>query len=311
MLLPWNLGALSPSPKSPRTSPITITTRLDKTSILVGDMLTYTIRVLHDHNIEFTLDNLKKNEISFSPFLVSDVAIVQGEWVPDKKRLEITLRLSSYEVGKTELTIPSFNLYYFKKEAGRRESTLAEAVKIPAVNVGLRSTLAGGQPKLRDIKPIAGIDLNRARAALILGLAGIGFCVVQTMRWVWRRRSTEKKKKKPPKMRVRERQAREDLDRIKALRGETPEETIRFFSEVSRYLRQYLGQKLGVELAGLTPEEIEAILGKTNFSGDATQQIRAILDQCDGVCYGREGLESGADVKSQVLEAIEKVLKIH
>lgn len=307
ILLLSALGASPPIKTGPQTAKVSIKTNLDKTALWVGDTLTYTIQAIHDRDLEFALDNLKKDHPPLSPFVVRHISIHQGEWVENKRILEVTLLLSTYETGKTELTIPSFNLYYFIRAAGmgKKESS-AEAVQVPATKVGLRSTLISGQLTPRDSKPVAATDSMRGWIALLLGLAGTAFLTVRSLRWVRMNLHIERPTRRRLSRQARIKFVQENLARFRAIRGESPEDLTHFYTQVSQFLRQYLSQCLEIEAIGLTPEEIETSVRTTNDS--LAQQIRAILEQCDQVRYGKDGLRFGQEHQTELLEAVARVV---
>ncbi len=305
------LGAAPLAKKSPQEAKISITTRLDKTALWVGDTLTYTIQAIHDRDVEFVLDNLKKENLPLAPFVVRAVTIQRGEWERKKKLLEVTLLLSSYESGKGELTIPSFNLYYFKRLSGiEKKETEAQAVQVPATKVGLRSTLHGGLLKPRDFKPIQTMDLSRGFVALLFGLTGMIFLAVRSARWTWNTLHSERPTRRRLSRRTRAKFVQENLGRIRAIKGDSPQDQIRFYSEVSQFLRQYLSLWLEIEAASLTPEETEMALEKANVNGSLRHQIKGILEQCDTVCYGNDGLQEGQALRDETLDGLERIVKL-
>jgi len=304
-------SAASPQVKgAAQPAKFSIMTRLDKTALWVGDRLSYKIQVIHDPDIEFVLDQLKKERLSLAPFVLREIAIRQGKWAGGKRRLEITLLLSSYEIGRPELTIPSLDLYYFIHDpaAGKREPQ-AQVAKVPAMRVGLRSTLSGGPPQPRDAKPIVPRGIGRGLLALVLGLAGMIFLAVRGARRIWTARAADREKKPGLSPQARARLAQEGWARIRALGGESPEDLTRFYTETSQFLRHYLSQWLEIETAGLTPEEIEAALERAKVDGPIVREVRAVLEQCDAVRYGRDGLKLGAELRPRLLEAVERILR--
>lgn len=302
------LGAAPPK-RSPQGTKVSITTRLDKTALWVGDTLNYTIQTIHDRDVEFVLDNLKKENLSLVPFVVRAITIQRGEWVQNRKLLEITLLLSSYESGKTELTIPSFNLYYFKRLPGiEKKESVAEAIRVPATKVGLRSTLSGGPPKPRDSKPILATDIRRRWIPLLLGLAGMVFLAVRSVRWVWIALHGERASKRRLSRQARDKLVQDSLMRIRMIGRESPDDLLQFYTEVSQFLRQYLSQCLEIDAVGLTPDEIEAALEKAGKRGPIAPQIKAILEQCDAVRYGKDGLRLGRERQTGLLEAVERIV---
>jgi hypothetical protein len=172
--------------KNPRAAKDSVTTHLDRTALWVGDTLNYRIQAIHDRDVELVVENLRQENLSLAPFVVRGITVQHSEWGQSKKLLHVTLLLSTYDTGKTELTIPSFNLYYFVREAGLgKKDSPAEAIQVPATKVGLRSTLVGGPLKPRDSKPIGAPNLSRGWMALFLGLAGIVFLAGRSVRWAW------------------------------------------------------------------------------------------------------------------------------
>ncbi len=306
------LGAAPPSQKALPAPKISIQTHLDKTAVWVGDRLNYTVRAIHDSDVEFVLDNLKEEKLRLAPFVVHGIKIFQGEWADKKKILEVTFALSSYETGKDKLTIPSFTLYYFLSgdQKDKKESA-AETFLVPPIQVGLRSTLSGSKLIPREVKPATTIGVTRRILPLLLGVAGMIFLAVCGARWVWRTLHRERSTKKRLSRKSREKLVIEHLGRIRAIKGQSPQDLILFYGEVSHFLREYLNQWLEIEAAGLTPEEIEMSLRTAGTNGSLAEQIRTILEQCDEVRYTRDGLRLGKELQTEMMGAVEKVVVSH
>ncbi|MGH7930697.1 MAG: hypothetical protein ACREQV_23240, partial [Candidatus Binatia bacterium] len=105
------LGA-APVGKKVKEPKITVSTHLDRTAIWVGDTLRYTVRAMHDPDIEFVLDSLKKESLNLAPFVVREVTVRQNLFEGNKNVTEVILQLATYETGQPELRIPPFVLYY-------------------------------------------------------------------------------------------------------------------------------------------------------------------------------------------------------
>ena len=156
--------------------PFSVTTRLDRTAIWVGDSLEYTIQVIHPRSVQFVVDDLKKENLSLPPFVLRDVRSEERDWRDDKKLFEVVLLLTTYESGKSDLLVPPVALYYFRREGTVSEKEArAQAIRIPPQKIAFRSTLPGGQAKLREFKQIQPVDPTYAFGALALGLIGMGF----------------------------------------------------------------------------------------------------------------------------------------
>lgn len=303
------LGARAASRKATPDPKVSVSVHLEKTAVWVGDLLPYTIRAIHDRDTEFALDNLKKESLALAPFVVRGIAVEQGEWSPNKKLLEITLQLTTYEIGKSDLTIPPIHLYYFVREAGvGQKENQAETVQVPATRVGLRSTLTGGQLRPRDSRPVSPVDRSQLAAFLFLGLVGLAFVGIRGARWVWKTAHAPRAKPRALARHARDRLLHEGLANIRALAGGSDEELTGFYQEVSRFLRRYLQQSLGLEASSLTPGEIEKALEQAGTNGALARQIRDLLEQCEAVQYGRNGLRRAREGRGESLEAVEQVV---
>jgi hypothetical protein len=304
------LGATTPASKA-RRSKIAISTHLDKTAMWVGDTVQYTVRAVHDKDIDFVMDNLKAENLNLAPFVLRDVTSRQSSFGANKNLLEVTLLLTAYEVGKPELRIPSFNLYFFVREPGfeKQAEAQAETIAVPAARIGLRSTLAGENLKLRDLKETTVIGPQNWIIPLALGLAGIMFLGVQTGRRAWSAVRVVRPKKKRLSLRARRRMAQNFLKNIKLVGKETPDEQVRFYSEVSQFLRNYLSESLDAEAQSLTPEEIENLLKGSGKNGASAEPVRAILEKCDQVLYGKDGARLGQNWRGDVEKELESLIR--
>lgn len=307
------LGASGAAQRPSPTPRVSITSRVDKTAVWIGDALNYTIEVIHDSDIEFVLDNLNKESLRFAPFVIREITTQDRDWTDTKRLLEINFLLSTYEIGKNDLTIPSLVLYYFKRETGlkrlEKKDLTAEAVRVPALKVGFRSTLTGSPLRPRDFKPNSPIDVSQAIAALVLGLTGITFTTVQGMR-----KARELfRRKRPAKIRLsswaRAKSAEKQLANLQALGRQSPEDLLRFYAEAPRFLRQYVSERWQIEAAGLTPDEIEIALGKANVKDPLVQEIKTVLEQCDRVRYGRDSIPLARDLWTQAFTALERIVR--
>ncbi|MBI2358278.1 MAG: hypothetical protein HYV04_05140 [Deltaproteobacteria bacterium] len=308
-LLLCALGAHAASKKIAPEAKVSVSARVGKTAVWVGDMLPYTIRAIHDRDVEFALDHLKKESLALAPFVVREISVEHGEWSPDKKLLEITLQLTTYEIGKSDLTIPPIPLYYFIREAGLgRKESQAETIQVPATRVGLRSTLTGGPLRPRDFKPIHPVDFTQIAAFLFLGLVGLSVVGIRGAKWAWKSAHRPKAKRRHFPRHARERLAHEGLAKIRAIGCGSDEESARFYHEVSSLVRGYLQHSLDLEASCLTPGEIERALQHAGTNGTLAHEIRDLLERCEAMKYSRDGLSGARERHGEALETLEKVV---
>src|SRR5260370_23448970 len=133
----------------PPTSSMTLTTRLDRTAVWVGDQFHYLIIVGYPSDYEFVLDNLTKETVNMDPFQVVDVTKNLVAQKNNGRKLFVDLTLANFSTGES-LQIPQFTLYYFEKSKTISvDQAAAESLTVPGPVIGIRSTLL---PKPADIR---------------------------------------------------------------------------------------------------------------------------------------------------------------
>jgi hypothetical protein len=303
------LGGAAPVAKTAKTPPgITMSTHLDKTAIWVGDTFRYTVKAVHDPEVEFILDQLKKESLNLAPFTVRDISARQGPFGSNKKITEVTLLLTTYESGQVELRIPSFVLYYFRRRPGVEKSgeTLAESFPVPATRVGLRSTLTADNLRPRDNREIWQVSPQRWIVPLALGLAGITFVLIQLGRRLWASSREERPVIRRRSRRARRRMLRDFVRKVQGIGRESSEDQLRYYGEVSQFVRGYLSESLEIDASGLTPEEMESALKDRGQNG-LRAPVKTVLERCEQVLYSPQGAELGKRWRDEVQEDLAKI----
>jgi len=311
LLVAIELAAAPATQKPPL--PFSIATRIDRTAIWVGDPLEYTIQVIHPRNVQFVVDDLKKENLSLPPFVLRAIRAEERDWRDDRKLFEVVLLLTTYESGKSELVIPPVALYYFRRDGTVSEKEAqAQAIRVPPQKIALRSTLPGGQPKLREFKQIQPVDPTYAIGALVLGLIGMGFVGARAASGLWHAIHRDRVIKKPVSRRVRERWIQEGLQRIRQMANDPAEEPQSFYAAIGQFMRQYLTEWLDVEARGLTPLEAEQALQAAGYNGTFAQRVRTVLEQCEEAQYGKKdgGPVRNGQHQASVLESLEQATKM-
>jgi hypothetical protein len=295
------LGAAAPATKKSKDVKIAVSTHVDRTAIWVGDTFRYTVRLTHDPDIEFVVDHLKKENLNLAPFVVRNISFDQGSIRGSKKITDMTLLLTTYETGQTELRIPSFPLFYFTRAGAtqKNKDSPAESFTVPPARIGLRSTLTTENPRLRDSRDIQEFSSQRWIVASVLGLLGITFLTIQTGRWLWASSHAERPQTRHLTRRARKKMLHDFLRKIQTMEGESGEDPARFYSEVSQFVRQYVSESLKIDVSSLTPDEIEALL-KNRGKERAGIAVKAILEKCERVLYTPHGMELGSEWRSEV-----------
>ncbi|MFQ5956414.1 MAG: hypothetical protein ACE5KK_01420 [Candidatus Brocadiales bacterium] len=111
-------GLATSSPLTVKKVPLVITGKVDRDVIEIGDVIRYSLTILHEKDTEVLLKNLK--EIKFEPFALLHSSF-RHEETPQIKKLMIDYYLSIYEMGgeKRRYEIPSLSVFYFKPNERR------------------------------------------------------------------------------------------------------------------------------------------------------------------------------------------------
>jgi hypothetical protein len=244
---------------------------------------------------------LKKESLNLAPFVVREVTVRHSAFGGDKKVTEVILLLATYESGQAELRIPSFVLYYFTLKAGSEKGgdTLAESFPVPATRVGLRSTLTADALRPRDSRVLPRAGPERWMTALALGLAGMVFLAVQFTRRLWTASSAEKPKTRHLSRRAKARMLQDFLRATQTMGRDSAEDQLRFYAEVSRFVREYLGQSLEIDVSSLTPDEVASAL-KSHGQDGLGAPVKTLLERCEQVLYTRRGADLGRDWRDEV-----------
>jgi len=286
-------------------APLTVSTRLDQTAVWAGDVLRYTLHVVHPADVEVVLDNFKKDLLPVAPFVLRDVQTRRSEWAGGNKSVEIVLSLTSFDTGKPELTIPPLPVYYFRHQAGLagKESPV-ESVTLPAFKVGLRSTLVPARPLPREAKAIAPAGMARPLASLALGTASL-LALAGYLGWaLWRRRyggdSTHRLTREQ-----RERIVQDSLARVRSDVAAAGDDPRRAGAAVAAGLRRFAAAMFQIPATALTPEEIESLLAGSDIEQRLVADLKAVLARGDELHYGRD-----ADAKREpLLPAAERIMR--
>lgn len=291
--------------------PLVATTHLDRTTLWVGDLLQYTVRVVHPADVEFIVENLRAENIDLEPFIVRDVKARQTSFVADQRLLEVVLQITTYDSLASQLTIPTFNLYYFVRTPGgvEAEDMTAEAVQVPATVVGVGSVVIGEDPEVRDEKSVETIPLNAWLIPLLLGFTGLLLPGYRAGSRVWATMSKVDSKTEELAQQVRARTAHEFVQRIKAIEVVHPQGVIDLSNVVAEFLRGPLSQWHEVDGAGLTPGELEIALKNTQRGGGLASDVKLILEKCDWVRCANNGPQAGNEWAAKMRHEVETLVK--
>ncbi|MEA2977993.1 MAG: hypothetical protein QOF19_3513 [Alphaproteobacteria bacterium] len=309
LLMPRIADAQQPPKAAPaKAAPVAITGQVDKSAIWVGDVLRYTLQVVHDANVELVLDNFTKDRLPVTPFTVRDIEIRRGDWAGGKQAARITLLLTTLAAGETELTIPPVQVYYFIRDAGGTKGERpVDTIAAPAVKVGLRSALVPDNlaPRTSKMPPAPG--LASVLTPLVLGLAGLLLLLAYSAWRLWQRMHSDDATRKLSRE-AREKIAQESLARVRTNVAASGADPRQWSGEMAAAVRAVIAELYQIPAASLTPQEIEAALMKDGVDIGLIAQIKTILARCEDLRYGKDSNpESG--MRGQLLQAAETLMQ--
>jgi hypothetical protein len=305
LLVTWPALAIAQPDKR---LPVSVTPTLDKTAIWVGDDLRYAIRAVYDANVEMVLDNFTKERLSLSPFVTRDIEIRHKNWSGDKKAVEITLTLTTFETGKPELTIPLIPLYYFVRESGALDKERpVDSVPAAAQPVGLRSALVTETLVPRTHAPPQSPGVAAALLPFGLGFAGlVGLAVYGGRRW-WLRMHPVANAGQLSRE-ARERIMRDSLLRLRVDMPAAGDDPRKWSGVIAANLRSMLAQLFQIPAAAQTPQELETSLARSGANPNLAAEVTNVLGQCEELRYGRDS-SAGQTLRTQLMQSAERLMQ--
>lgn len=260
----------------------------DRTTVYPGDQFHYVTRVEHPADIEIVKDRLQKDQLSLEPFRILNIAVDSGNLSAGRRYFEVKLLLTTYALGNGEATVPSFNLFYFRRRnLHGNENTAAETLPVPALTVGLRSTIVDPDGGIREKKPVLSTPRQDWLWPTVAGLTGLLAVVVYGCRmmlaWArsefWQRRRAERSRKKS---------LQESYEEIRQVPVDSPENVETFYARASTVLRGLAAERLG-DCGGLTPRETVEALQRSGDSADHATALGDLMEECDLARYSPDG----------------------
>lgn len=280
----------------------------DRTALYPGDRLHYIARVELSSDIEFVADHVRKDQLSLEPFDVLEVSTAAGDLPGGRKYFEVKLLLTTFEAGRTEATVPSFDLFYFRRgQTASKETTPAETLAVPPVKIGLRSTIVDSSADIRDNKAVLPISPLAWMLPGILGLCGLVAVIVygSSLALAWFRSGFWKRKMGE---RVRSKSMRESFEEIRRAPLDTRDNVESFYGKASAILRGLAAEQVG-DCGGLTPGEVRVALQTSGGRQDRADAVGELMEECDLARYSPHGPDRARARHSEFLRKFEDLVE--
>ncbi|MBN1780114.1 hypothetical protein JW948_03245 [bacterium] len=264
---------------SESTAPITVSSEVDKSRITIGDLIHYSITVIHDDSVQVTLPGFAANLGSFE---IRDYKIED----PEKEKGQIVSRasytISTFFTGEFE--IPPLAVQYTAGQDSVPQTLMTEKIRI--VVESMKASEAGD---IRDVKAPLEIPRNwwytfrwilPGLAVLMLAFAGI---------LIYRRRKAGRSlipvREAPP--RPAHEIAIEALDNLILSEIWQKGEIKRFYTEISEIIREYINGRYFVVALEMTTTEVLAGLREHCREQDTFLLFQTFLENCDLVKFAK------------------------
>jgi hypothetical protein len=259
--------------------PISIASSVDKSRITIGDLITYSITVSHDPDIQVQMPGLGAN---LGGFEIRDYTVLDPQKKDGKTISRWDYSISTFFTGEFE--VPPLNVQYVLPGDTIPKTLTTEKIKIVVESV--KPSEAGD---IRDIKPPVEIPgkLWYTLRWIIMG-AGLAALVLLVI-ILYRRRKAGKSilpfREIPP--RPPHEIAFEALYNLRNSDLLANGKIKQFYSELSEIIRRYIeGRYYIIALEMTTTEVLEGLAGEA-VSEDVYDLFQDFLDKCDLVKFAK------------------------
>lgn len=258
---------------------ISISSKVDKSLIHIGDLIQYTIIVTHDRDVRVEMPGLGAN---LGGFEIRDYDVEEPRKQDGLIVSEVNYAISTFFTGEFE--IPPLTVLYYTKGDSTAKALSTEKIKI--VVESIKPSEAGD---ILDIKPP--VEIPRSLWYLmrwfvlgggILILALIGFLIV------WRKKQGKSILPVRPEIRRPPHEiAYEELDRLRQSDLLVEGEVKQYYTEISEIIRRYIeGRYFIIAMEMTTTEVLDGLMG-ADVTVEELHIFQHFLDQCDLVKFAK------------------------
>jgi len=279
--------------KSTERGPVSATTRVEPTTVRIGDPITLVLEVTAEAGVELLMPAFGE---SLERFRI--LQFVPRERVDDQGRSVATQRYSLQVLASGEHTIPPITIEFVDRRPGKRPAPdgedayelLTEGMEFKVDSVVPRGAGDALKPPLGPLAASARGDtelwpwISAAAAGLVVAVA-FGWRFLATWRNRTRRRTAYEI-------------AAARLDDLRARPRPDAQAMDSFFVELSDIVRRYLEDRFGLHAQELTTEEfLEVAAASPDLDDDRRRFLRKFLNSADQVKFARHVPEA-ADVET-------------
>ncbi|MBN1479744.1 hypothetical protein EH223_17690 [candidate division KSB1 bacterium] len=257
---------------------IAVSSTVDRDHILIGDVITYSVIVEHDADVEIVMPSLAEN---LGMFEIRDYDDMAPRTIDDKIVKQTDYSISTFDTG--DYVIPELEINYRTQGDSSWQSIKTEPIEI--IVESLNPDEAGD---IRDIKPplTPPRDYRTLIVLIFLGLLILvaTIFVIYYIKRLREGKSLIPKRSKPP--RPAHEIALESLAGLKnsdLLAGHVKE----YYTELSDIVRQYIEDRFFIMAMEMTTTQLLSSMLDQGFEEKIIEPVRAILTKSDLVKFAR------------------------
>ncbi len=280
--------------------PVSVSSRVDKSKITIGDLIQYTVTVTHGEKVQVEMPGTGAN---LGGFEIRNYKVEEPKKQKDQVLSTATYTISTFITG--EFAIPPLTVAY--KMPGDTIRYFLSTDRIKIVVESVKPSQAGD---IKDIKPPLEILRNWWLIARNVGI-GLLIAVAAALGWIGYRRWKQGKglipvRQAPP--RPPHEVALESLERLRNSGLLEKGEIKAFYIELSEIIRRYVEGRYFIIAMEMTTTEVLQNLSGASVTDEEMVLFRAFLEQCDLVKFAKY-IPSAGENESAMDEAHDIVEK--
>ncbi|MBN1541955.1 hypothetical protein JW992_07385 [candidate division KSB1 bacterium] len=284
---------------------IEVESRVDRSEILIGDVVRYSVVVTHDSEIRITMPPLAANlgQFEIRDYQVLEVQERQGRIVEQTDYL-----ISTFDTG--EFSIPPLEIAYQIDP-----DTVLYTLRTEPLVIQVKSLNPNEAGDIRDVKPTLSPDRDWRRW-WVIGGGGLLLllCAAAVIFWLRRRRKGEgllPAFRKPPRP-IHE----VTLEALLSLRDSTllAEGQIKaYYSELADIVRRYIQGRYYIDAPEMTTSQLQQTLQNERIEDAVADSIIEIMQLCDLVKFAKYVPEESVHdaLLHQAIELVERTRLVY
>jgi len=272
-------GALLLSDMAQGQGRISVESRVDRSKILIGDVIRYSVIITHDEDVKIQSPSLAANLGSFE---IRDYKVLEPRQEDNQIIEQTDYMISTFEIGEFE--IPPIEIGYTVGS-----DTTLQTIKSEPITITVESLNPDEAGDIRDIKfPLEPPrDYKKIILSALLALFGILF-ILGIIYYLKRRREGKSlipRREKPP--RPAHEEALEALEKLVQSDMLEKGQVKQYYSELSEIIRQYIERRFFIIALEMTSSQLIDAMHQEEIDPEYIEMMREFLDVCDLVKFAK------------------------